>query len=44
MAKICAGCGKEMGMFNGKVQVKDKEYFCNSCWEKAGFNFGSKCL
>lgn len=38
MAKICAGCGKEMGMFNGKVQVKDKEYFCNSCWEKAGFN------
>ena len=38
MAKTCACCGKEMGMFNGKVQVKDKEYFCNSCWEKAGFN------
>lgn len=38
MAKICAGCGKEMGIFNGKVQVKDKEYFCNSCWKKAGFN------
>ena len=38
MAKKCACCGKEMGMFNGKIQVKDKEYFCNSCWEKAGFN------
>ena len=23
MAKTCACCGKEMGMFNGKVQVKD---------------------
>ncbi len=38
MAKVCANCRKEMGMFNGKVQVKDKEYFCNACWEKAGFN------
>lgn len=38
MAKICVGCGKEMGMFTGKVQVKDQEYFCTSCWEKAGFN------
>ena len=38
MAKICACCGREMGIFIGKVQVKDKEYLCNSCWEKAGFN------
>lgn len=38
MAKICATCRKEMGMFTGKVLLKDREYVCNSCWEKAGFN------
>lgn len=38
MSKRCVACGKDMGIFTGKVEIANKEHVCNSCWEKAGLS------
>lgn len=38
MAKFCPVCKKDIGVFTGKVKLKDGEYVCTKCWGKAGFN------
>lgn len=37
MAKVCANCNKEMGIFTGKAELADG-WICTSCYEKAGLN------
>lgn len=34
----CAICEKNLGLFTGKVELKDKNIVCTKCWERAGFN------
>lgn len=33
--KICCGCGKKLGLFNGKTKLSDGAYVCTSCRGKA---------
>lgn len=38
MAKICIYCKKSLGVFNGKIDLKDGNSLCTSCAERAGIN------